>query len=50
MKNLLVAIISEGLFSLVALLVISAIVWFGGEHFGYPVQLRIVVIVAILGL
>ena len=49
MKNLLVAIISEGLFSLVALLVISAIVWFGGEYFGYPIPVRIVVIVAILG-
>lgn len=50
MKNLLVAIVSEGLFSLVALLVISAIVWFGGEYLGYPAKLRVLVIVAVLGL
>ncbi len=48
MKNFLVAIVSEGLFSLVALLVVCAIVWFGGDYFGYPVRLRVVVIVAIL--
>jgi len=50
MKNLLVAIVSEGLFSLVALLVISAIVWFGGDYLGYSTQLRILVIVTILAL
>ncbi len=48
MKNLLVAIVSEGLFSLVALLVVSAIVWFGGEFLGFSTTQRGVVILAIL--
>ena len=48
MKNLLVAIVSEGLFSLVALVVISVIVWFGGEYLGYATQLRVFVILAVL--
>ena len=48
MKNFLVAIVSEGLFSLVALLVMCAIVWFGGDYLGYPVRLRIMVMVVIL--
>jgi type VI secretion system protein ImpL len=48
MKNLLVAIVGEGLFSLVALLVICAIVWFGGDYLGYPTRVRVVVILAVL--
>ena len=50
MKNLLIAVVSEGLFSLVALLVVCAIVWFGGDYLGYPVKLRIAVILAVLAL
>ena len=48
MKNLLVAIVSEGLFSLVALLVLSAMVWFGGDFFGWSARVRIVIILVIL--
>lgn len=47
MKNLLAAIVSEGLFNVIALLVLLALVWFGGEYLGYPVQLRIIVMLSI---
>jgi type VI secretion system protein ImpL len=48
MKNILIAIVSEGLFSLVALAVLSALVWFGGDYLGYSNTLRIQVILVIL--
>ena len=48
MKNFLVAIVSEGLFSVVALLVVCALIWFGGDYLGYPPKLRILAILAVL--
>ena len=50
MKNFFVAIVSEGLFSLVALLVIGALIWFGGDYFGFAIRVRIMVLVAVLAI